>query len=203
MSASNWRVVAPILAVGVLFIALALWRSAQAAGGFLPVILLGVPILAVGFGLMGLAAWLRRRKSATTWELMRLHGPDGDHSFIAFIYPSVRRELNRLGWHFRGPAFASIPAIGVNIGPTAITLWEAGSAEPTLTISGGEIASVAAGRVSDGFRGHQALDLTLSTRSRSRLLQLNLRNVHHHDISVWERNRAIGQVLKLRAASSG
>ena len=55
-----------------------------------------------------------------------------------------------------------------------------------------EIQSAAIGRVSDGYRYHPAIELTLKTENRSNRVQLNLRNVDHRTltpdelIDVWK-----------------
>jgi len=182
MKDTNWRSVTTILPLGVFILWLNVWTSAHASGSIWPWIVLGLPILLVGFSLMTVAAWLRRRKSSRTWDLMLQGDPSAAH-FITFVYPLVKIQLGRLGWRLHGSAFASIPAIGVSIGFTAVTFWEAGTAGPTLALAASDFKSAAAGRVSDGFRSHPAIELRLNTANRSNRLQLNLRDVRHHNLS--------------------
>ena len=189
----NWRAAGPILLLGVGIGWLVVWNSGRSSNPLLPWLVLGPPILSVGFGLMAMAAWLRRRKSSRTWDLMQNGDPHAIY-FIIFVYPTVKSQLNKLGWRLQGPAYLSIPAIGVSISPYAITFWETGVAEPTLALAAPDVNSAAVGRVSDGYRGHPALRLTLKTANRNNELQLNLRDSRHRNISPAEMNEAVERI---------
>lgn len=182
MKAVNWKVVTPILFLGGLIAWLVVWNSARASNPLLPWIVLGLPMVGVLTILMSVLASRRRRKSSRTWELMLHDDPDSTH-FITFIYPTVKSQLGRLGWRLHGSAYFSIPAIGVSISTTSVTFWEAGAVGPTLTLAASDITSVTVAPVSDGYRSHPAIHLTLNTTNRAKLLQLNLRDVHHHNLS--------------------
>lgn len=106
-----------------------------------------------------------------------------DAHFTVFVYPTVKTSLERLGWRLHGPAYLSIPAVGVSIGSSAISFWEAGTPTPTLILKASDILSATVGRVSDGYRDHPAVQLTLHTTSRDDELKLNLRNARHRNIS--------------------
>jgi hypothetical protein len=184
----SWRVVGPILLVGGLAGWLALWRNARASSALQPWNGIWLAVLLAGFGLMTLAAWLRRRKSARTWDLMVQEDPDSEH-FITFVYPTVKAQLTRLGWRLHKSAYLSVPAIGVSIGTSSVTFWEAGGESPTLTLVASDIASVTIAPVSDGFRNHRAIQIALTTHSRANLLELNLRDVRHRTLSPEEMDK--------------
>lgn len=189
----NWRAVAPLLALGAFIVWLIVWTSAQATSAVVPWNGIWLAVLFLGFGLMALAAWLRRQKSNRTWNLMLKDNPDSTH-FITFVYPPVTAQLRRMGWRLHGSSYASVPAVGVCFGPTDVTFWEAGAEGPTLTLASSEIKSAALGHVSDGYRSHPAVDLELTTANRGNRLQLNLRNVHHHNLSSEEMKEALRRV---------
>jgi len=193
----NWRVVAPILLVGVLLGWLAVWRSAGASNALLPWIVLGPPIVLAVVAFIAVVSWLRRRKSSRTWDLMLREDPDAMH-FITYVFPSVKIQLDRLGWRLHGSSFASIPAVGVSVGSTDLTFWEAGAAGPTLVLAASDIESATGGRVSDGYRGHPAIDLRLRTENRSNRLQLNLRDVQHRNASPAEMIEVIRRVRVMK-----
>lgn len=189
MKGVNWHVVTPILLLGVFLVsfgAVSLPRASSAVRPFSFQVLAG-PLVVLG--LMALAAWLRRRKSSRTWDAMLHDDPDSTH-FIAFVYPTVKAQLGRLGWRLHGSAYLSIPAIGVGISATAVTFWEAGVAGPTLTLTASDLTSVTVASVSDGYRNHPAIQLRLNTANRSHRLQLNLRDAHHHNLSPAGMNEA-------------
>jgi hypothetical protein len=188
----NWRAIPPILLLGAVIVWLIVWTSARASNPLLPWIVLALPMLLVGFGLMALAAWLRRRKSRRTWDLMLKEDPDANH-FIAFVYPPVKIQLESLGWRLHGPAYLSIPAVGISMSSTGISFWEAGTVAPTLTLTAPDVVSAAVGRVSDGHRSHPSIELKLNTKGRSSRLQLNLRDVHHRNLLSAEMNDAVGR----------
>lgn len=181
----NWREIVPILPLGAFIFWLIVRTSAGASDPLAPWIFLAAPILGVGFGLMAVAAWLRRRKSSRTMDLMLRDDPTSAH-FITFIYPAVQTQLSRLGWRLHGSGYLSIPAVGVGINATGVTFWEAGTAGPTLSLPASQFVSATVGRVSDGFRGHPAIELGLNTAHRSNRLQLNLRDVRHRNLSPVE-----------------
>ncbi|MGO4105677.1 hypothetical protein AB4Y63_17160 [Leifsonia sp. YAF41] len=184
---------AALLATGVTLGWLILKRAEHASNALLPFLVMGLPMLLAGFAFMVVVARLRRRKSSRTWELMLTADPNATH-FIAFIYPPVKTQLSRLGWRIHGSSYLSIPAVGVSIGATAIKFWEAGVAEPTLTLSDSDIESAAVGEVSEEFRNHPAILLRLHTSHRSNRVQLNLRDAHHHNLSPEAMNEALQQI---------
>ncbi|TFC86362.1 hypothetical protein [Cryobacterium sp. TMT4-31] len=193
MKKVNWPVVVPIVLIGVLLGWLAVWRFSRASNALFLWMSGGMPVLVVLFAFMAVVAWLRRRKSSQTWALMTLDDPDAAH-FIAFVYPSVRSQLGKLGWRLHGSAYLSIPTVGVRFGPADVTFWEAGAEGPTLTLASSHIKSAAVGQVSDGYRGHPAIDLELTTAHRNNRLQLNLRNVRHHNLSTEGMKEALYRV---------
>lgn len=189
MRGLNWRAVTPILLLGaflVSFGAVMLPRASSAVRPFFFQVLAGLVVL---LSLMALAAWLRRRKSRRTWCLMVQADPDSTH-FITFVYPTVKDQLVRLGWRLHGPAYLSVPAIGVGIGDTGVTFWEAGVEGPTLTLTASNFTAATVATVSDGYRSHPAIELTLRTANRSNRLQLNLRDFHHHNLSAADLQEA-------------
>ena len=130
------------------------------------------------------------------------HGDPHASHFIAFVYPTVKSQLGKLGWRLQGPAYLSIPAIGLSISPYALTFWEAGVAGPTLTLGAPDFKSATAGRVSDGYRGHPALQLTLNTANRSNELRLNLRDARHRNISPAEMNEVLERVRTMNSKTN-
>lgn len=189
MRGINWRAVTPILFLGVFLVWLNIVTLSQASRAVRPWLLLVVAGVLFGFCLMALAGWLRRRKSNRTWDLMLQADADSTH-FIAFVYPTVKAQLVKLGWRIHGSAYMSIPAIGVGISATAVTFWEAGVEGPTLTLTASDFTSVTVAPVSDGYRSHPAIQLRLNTENRSNRLQLNLRDAHHHNLSPAGMNEA-------------
>ncbi|KGJ71669.1 hypothetical protein GY21_20595 [Cryobacterium roopkundense] len=197
MNAVNWKAVTPILILGGLIAWLVVWNSADASNPLLPWVVLGVPTVGVLTLVMSVLASLRRRKSSRTWELMLRDDPDSAH-FIAFVYPAVKAQLGRLGWRLHKSAYFSIPTIGVGIDSTSVTFWEAGMMGPTLTLAGSEIASVTVAPVSDGYRNHPAIQLRLNTSNRSKVLDLNLRDVRHRNLSSAELSEARDRIPLMR-----
>jgi len=188
----NWRVVTPILILGVALVWQMIRMASKASDIWSPIIFLGLPLFTSLFGLMAMAMWFRRRKSTRTWDLMLEDDANATH-FIAFVYPPVKTQLTRLGWRSHGATYAYMPAVGVSVGPAGVNFWEAGVDGPTLIIETGEIQSAAIGRVSDGYRYHPAIELTLNTENRSNRVQLDLRNVDHSTLTPAQ----LGDVLKL------
>ena len=201
MKRVNWRVVTPILILGVALVWQMIRMASKASDIWSRIIFLGLPLFTFLSGLMGLVAWLRRRKSVRTWDLMLREDPDSEH-FIMFVYPTVKAQLTRLGWRLHKSAYLSVPAIGVGIGPSSVTFWEAGVTGPTLTLVASDIASVSTAPVSDGYRDHRAIQITLTTHHRANILGLNLRDVRHHTLSPKEMDSARRKCL-VKVQSTG
>ncbi len=197
MKAVKWQSVSPVLLLGVFITWLIVWNSGRATDALLPWIVLGLPTVVVVTIFMSVVATLRRRKSVRTWDLMLHEDPDSEH-FIMFVYPTVKAQLGRIGWRLHESAHLSIPAIGVGIGPRSITFWEAGVDGPTLTLVATDIASVKVSPVSDGFRNHRAIQIMLTTNNRSNVLELNLRDVRHHTLSLEEMDEARRKCSELK-----
>ena len=177
----NWGTPS-ILLLGVFLVGQVIRMTAQAPSAVLPAVLAYLPLMFVFFTFMAVAAWLRRRKSSRTWDLMLHADPDAAH-FITFVYPAVKTRLRKFGWRIHGSSYASVPAVGVSISRTAVTFWEYGVAGPTLTLDAAHFESATVGRVSDGYRGHPAIELRLNTKERRNRLRLNLRDARHRNIS--------------------
>jgi hypothetical protein len=202
MRGVNWRVVGPLLVLGVFLVwrnAMTLYRGSHVDSWLILSVLVGL-LVVIGFVVVVLR--LRRRKSNRTWDLMLQADPDSTH-FIAFVYPTVKAQLVNLGWRIHGSAYMSVPAIGIGISATAVTFWEAGVEGPTLTLTASDLTSVTVAPVSDGYRSHPAIQLRLNTENRNNRLQLNLRDAHHHNLSPAGMNEARDSIpVRIRPAES-
>lgn len=125
--------------------------------------------------------------------------PEAIH-FLVFVYPGLRIQLERLGWRLYGPAYLSVPAIGLSIGVSKMHFWEAGTEQPTLTLSSLQIREATAGLVSDGYLSHTAIILELNTPGRSNKLKLTLRGWNHRRISSASLSGAIASIHALQIA---
>ena len=120
MNNVNWRVVTPILILGVALVWQMIRMAAKAPDVLSPIVFMGLPLFTFLVGLMAMAMWFRRRKSRRTWDLMLQSGAKGNQ-FIAFVYPPVKTQLTRLGWRSYGATYGYMTAVGLGIGPAGVT----------------------------------------------------------------------------------
>jgi hypothetical protein len=189
----NWRAVGPILIVGTALMWLAIRRSENSSDPLLPWLVVVLPILLAGLVLLLVTTWFRRRKSHRTWDVM-LHEVPNDRHFIAYVYPPVKVQLGKLGWRLHGPAYLSIPTVGLSLGVDSVTFWEAGAVGPTLTLNGSQFKSAKLGRVTDGYRDHPSIEVRLNSSDRNNRLELNLRDVRHHNLSASDMSEALQSI---------